>query len=52
MWFKKKSDVVEEHVETAAEYWAKRDAARAAQQAQVDKSDGDDYWDGYAAPPR
>jgi hypothetical protein len=49
MWGKKKTEVVAAHVDTDAEYWAKRDAERNAQaQAKAQKSD-DDCWDGYPA---
>ncbi len=35
MWGKKKPEVKEEHKETAAEYWAKRDAERDAREAEA-----------------
>jgi hypothetical protein len=50
MWGRNKQKPVAKHVETDAEYWAKRDAERNAQQAQAkaQKSDDGDCWDGYA----
>ena len=53
MWGRKKQEPAPEHIETAAEYWAKRDAERDAREAQA-KADAaredEACWEGYAAP--
>lgn len=56
-WWSKKAKPKAEHVETAAEYWARRDKERdereAEQKAQARReaeADDNNYWEGYAAP--
>ena len=53
MWGRKKQpEVVTPPVETTQQYWAKRDAERAARKAEQATGDCvDDWWDGYGAPP-
>lgn len=52
-WNKKQPEPEAPHVETVAEYWQKRDAARdahkAAEKAQAEDTSADD-WTGYSAP--
>ena len=57
MWGKKKQEQQPEPVETAAQYWAKRDAERDAREAEQkaqakreSEADDNNYWEGYAAP--
>ncbi len=49
MWGRKKQEPVAKHVETEAEYWAKRDAERRDWEAQEKQKDIDSGWDGYPA---
>ena len=52
MWGRKKATPEPAHVETAEEYWAKRDAEREAREAEAKReADAEEvYWEGYAAP--